>query len=80
MAISDWLFSFPSEMILPLHRFFCDVPDEFLFAPTVNLMEIAKAVKIGDNDASSSSEQCMGLMHQSLLSYLLSPTVVDTLH
>jgi hypothetical protein len=30
-------------------RFYCDVPDEFLFAATVNLMEVAKAVKIGRN-------------------------------
>jgi hypothetical protein len=41
-------------MVLSGLRFYCDVPDEFLFAPTVNLMEVAKAVKIGNN----SSMQC----------------------
>jgi hypothetical protein len=41
-------------MVLSGLRFYCDVPDEFLFAPTVNLMEVAKAVKIGNN----SSTQC----------------------
>jgi hypothetical protein len=29
-------------------RFYCDVPDEFLFAPNTNLKEVAKAVKIGE--------------------------------
>ena len=28
-------------------RFYCDIPDEFLFMPKVNLLDIAKAVKIG---------------------------------
>lgn len=45
---------FLSVMVLPVIRFYCDVPDEFLFAPTVNLMEVAKAVKIGRN----ASMQC----------------------
>ena len=46
------LYFLPSVTIMSRIRFYCDVPDEFLFAPTVNLMEIAKAVKIGENNAS----------------------------
>jgi hypothetical protein len=41
--------SFLSVMVSSGLRFYCDVPDEFLFAATVNLMEVAKAVKIGRN-------------------------------
>ena len=29
-------------------RFYCDLPDEFLFAPTANLFEVAHAVKLGE--------------------------------
>lgn len=52
--VSFPFFSFLSVIVLSVLRFYCDVPDEFLFAPTVNLMEVAKAVKIGRN----TSMQC----------------------
>ena len=38
----------PHFRLSPLSRFYCDIPDEFLFSQTVNLTEIAKAVKIGE--------------------------------
>lgn len=28
-------------------RFFCNIPDEMFFLPSVSLLEIAKAVKVG---------------------------------
>jgi hypothetical protein len=44
-------------------RFFCDIPDEFLFLPSVNLLEISKAVKLGTLTAAQRQGMDQGVSH-----------------